>query len=358
MKRFIVAIVLFSVVLVACAGTPTADWQATAQSADATAQSAQATTDALQTRQVTATPVPTATWTATPTDTPLPSPTLTPTLQPTETATPAATSTPAPTATQTSTPPVGEPPGDPHAVVGVETDDVLNVRAGPGVGYGIVGTIPYYGTGVGVTGTGETVAGSLWVPVWYEGLRGWVNSAFLAEQQGQPEPDVAQRAAQVILALRDRDLDRLASYVHPEKGLRFSPYTYVRGPDQPAGERDLAFSAQELPGIWQDPTVYHWGAFDGSGAPIDMTFAEYWDRFVYDVDFAQPDVVGYGVQVGQGNTLNNIAEVYPEATTVEYHFRGFDPELMGLDWRSLRLVLEPYQEGWALVGLVHSEWTI
>jgi hypothetical protein len=98
--------------------------------------------------------------------------------------------------------------------------------------------------------------------------------------------------------------------------------------------------AAQIRGLLADPTVYHWGVYDGSGAPIDLPFAAYYERFVYDADFARPDVVGLDETIGQGNTLNNIAEVYPGAVTVEYHLAGFDPQYAGLDWRSMRLVFE------------------
>jgi hypothetical protein len=240
-------------------------------------------------------------------------------------------------------------------VVDVASDDVLNVRARPGVAHPIVGTIPFYGIDVEVHAGGQEVDGSWWVPVQYGEVTGWVNSRYLARQVGWVDEAVAARAAQAVMALKDRDMDELAGLVHPDKGVRFSPYTYVRvGPE---GE-DLVFGAAQIPGLLADPTVYHWGVFDGSGEPIDLTFAAYYERFIYDADFSRPDVVGLDETVGQGNTINNIAEVYPEAVTVEYHFEGFDPQYAGLDWRSLRLVFEAHGGSWYLVGIVHDEWTI
>jgi hypothetical protein len=88
-----------------------------------------------------------------------------------------------------------------------------------------------------------------------------------------------------------------------------------------------------------------------------MTFEAYWARFIYDVDFAQPDAVGYNEVIGTGNKINNIAQVYPQADVVEYYFEGFDPQYKGIDWRSLRLVLEGSEGLWYLVGIVHDEWT-
>ena len=243
------------------------------------------------------------------------------------------------------------------AVVGVYSDDVLNVRSGPGVGNMIVGTIPYFGRNVEVHAGVEPVDDSWWVPVVYQTLNGWVNNSYLARQVGDTGDDLAARTAQAVLALRDHDMDQVASLVHPVKGVTFSPYTYVRGLQGAPGQADLVFNRDQVRGLWTDPTVYLWGMYAGSGEPIEMTFAAYYQRFVYDVDFAQPDAVGFGETIGQGSTINNIPSVFPESTTVEYHFEGFDPQYSGLDWRSLRLVWEMSDGTWYLVAIVHDEWT-
>ena len=290
---------------------------------------------------------------------PAASATATATVEPT--VAPIATSTPSPVPVLPSptepAPPVGPSLGR-FAVVDVASDDVLNIRALPGVNHAIVGTIPYYGHGVEVYAGGQEIGGSWWVPVQHGEVQGWVNSKYLARQVGSTGDAVAARAAQAILALKDRDWTEVASLVHPVKGVTFSPYTYVRPLQGAPGEADLVFSPTQLQSLWSDPTVYHWGTYDGSGEPIDLTFREYYDHFIYDVDFARPDVIGFDQIVGQGNSMNNIATVYPNAVTVEYHFEGFDPQYAGMDWRSLRLVLEPVDGTWYLVGIVHDEWTI
>jgi hypothetical protein len=233
----------------------------------------------------------------------------------------------------------------------VATDDVLNVRAQAGAGHPIVGTIPPCGMDIFVTGSLREVDGAVWVQIQYEDVAGWVNSNYLARQVGSVSDEVALRAAEIIMALKDEDLATLASLVHPDQGVRFSPYTYLR-------DEDLVFSAEQIEEILADQTVYTWGSFDGTGEPIQLTFRGYYDRFVYDVDFARPHVVGFSETIGMGNTINNIAEVYPQAITIEYHFEGFDPQFVGLDWRSLRLVLEETEGEWYLVSVVHDEWTI
>jgi len=271
---------------------------------------------------------------------------------------PSATKTPAPTATRTPAPPTEGPSLGAFAVAGVYADDVLNVRIRPGVDQPLAGTIPYYGRGVEVYAGEQKVGSAVWAHVRYGGMRGWSNRSFLPRQTGDATDALAQAAAQAVLALRDHDMVELAALVHPIKGVTFSPYTFVRTLQGAPGEAHLVFPRDQVAGLWSDPAVRHWGYYDGSGESIDRTFQAYYAEFVYDVDFAQPEEIGFDEFIGQGNTINNIREAYPLGVPVEYYFSGFDPQYGGMDWRSLRLVFEQADGSWYLVGIVHDEWTI
>jgi hypothetical protein len=159
-------------------------------------------------------------------------------------------------------------------------------------------------------------------------------------------------AISVVELIADGDFETVADFVHPTEGVRFSPYGYVNA------DNDLLFTEGELDGIMQSSQVYTWGAFDGTGDPIDKNFSDYYDRFIYDADFANPEIIGNNTVVGSGNTLINIDNVYPAGSFVEFHFSGFDPQYEGMDWRSLRLVFQEDAGLWKLVGIVHDEWTI
>jgi hypothetical protein len=141
---------------------------------------------------------------------------------------------------------------------------------------------------------------------------------------------------EAIQALKSKDFSALSAITHPARGLRFSPYGYIRS-------EDLVFDAAQVASLPSDPANRLWGSFDGSGEPIQMAFNEYYQRFVYDVDFARPQIIAFGLPVGKGNTINNIAEFYPGAI-LEFHFPGFDPQYSGMDWRSLRLVFDHLTE--------------
>lgn len=74
------------------------------------------------------------------------------------------------------------PPGvDTFEVVGVEPDDVLNVRSGPSTQNDVIGGFPHNYSGVVTTGTRATTSdGAKWWEVeFFDDAIGWVNSAFL-----------------------------------------------------------------------------------------------------------------------------------------------------------------------------------
>jgi hypothetical protein len=158
-------------------------------------------------------------------------------------------------------------------------------------------------------------------------------------------------ARDAVLALKSRDGTKLAALAHPTKGVRFTPYPHV-------GPGDVVLAGADLRGAFTDTRIRSWGIYDGRGDPIELTFPDYWRRFVYDVDFANAPEVAYNRVVGRGNTIENTADAYPDAILVEYHFPGFDPQYGGLDWRSLRLLFERHEDAWRLVGIVHGQWTI
>jgi hypothetical protein len=127
----------------------------------------------------------------------------------------------------------------------------------------------------------------------------------------------------VVLALKDKNMQALSMLVNPADGVRFSPYSFVR-------EEDLFFGAAEVAMLMDSPSQYLWGTFDGSGEAINMTFADYYARFVYDVDFASAPQVSINEELGKGTAMNNAAEFYPGAMIVEYHFPGFDAQYQGM----------------------------
>lgn len=70
-------------------------------------------------------------------------------------------------------------------------------------------------------------------------------------EEGMP-PTALEAAATVMKALKNSDMESLAAWVHPDKGVRFSPYAYVDP------KKDLVFTREKLEGVMKDNTKYEW----------------------------------------------------------------------------------------------------
>ena len=158
---------------------------------------------------------------------------------------------------------------------------------------------------------------------------------------------------QVITTLKNRDMVNLASLVHPDKGIRFSPYAYVDT------RSALIFTTEMIRHFFNDAKHYVWGYNDNNGTSIRMNAHEYYDNFIFDCDYSTADEVNYNATVGRSLTVSNIFEVYPRSIVVEYGKYQQSSTTESRDWKSIRLVFEKKEDdNWYLVGLLHDQWKI
>ena len=153
--------------------------------------------------------------------------------------------------------------------------------------------------------------------------------------------------------IKNKQYSKLDSLVHPEKGIRFSPYATVDA------STDKKFSKEEFAALFttNKNKKYNWGSYDGSGDPILLTAPQYFNKFVYDANFLDPQKAGVNKVFKEGNSINNLESFYKDADFTESHFTG-SRKSSGLDWKSVRLVFQQYNGRYYLVGIVHDGWTI
>lgn len=162
--------------------------------------------------------------------------------------------------------------------------------------------------------------------------------------------EVLALSRKIIVILKSKNTGALANYVHPVKGLKFSPYSDFESDS-------ILFKKLQIFGLGSSRKVYEWGSYDGSGDPIKLNFSKYYQKFIFDRDYTRAKQVEYQKIIGRGNSLVDIEKVFPKASFVEYHFPvGTDGNEMG--WSSLRLIFEKQGTRWYLVGIGHGEWTI
>lgn len=156
----------------------------------------------------------------------------------------------------------------------------------------------------------------------------------------------------ILNAFQQKDYKSVAEYISLDLGLRFSPYAFIDT------IHDQHFSRSEFLSSIDNKALIEWGKYDGSGEPIEMTFKDYFSRFVVDIDFVKLGEVTVNEFSQRGNTINNIKEAYPGCFYVDYLIKGIDPQFDGMDWKAIRLVFKPINGKIWLIGIVHDEWTI
>lgn len=167
-----------------------------------------------------------------------------------------------------------------------------------------------------------------------------------------PDSALVQYAYAVLRQIKDSDYKGLSTVVHPEYGVVFSPYSTV------TLATDKYFTASQVAKFDRDSTVYVWGVYDGSGEPIEMTPADYFERFVFDRDYTQAEKIGVDQVVRTGNALENITEAFPNVRYVDFYLSGGQKAEEELAWGSLRLGFEEYEGFLRLTVIIHSEYTV
>jgi hypothetical protein len=239
-----------------------------------------------------------------------------------------------------------------YQVVFVEEDDVLNVRSGPGVQNRIVGSLVPGRTGVAITGAGQMIDGTLWVPVQVGNVRGWASSRFLSETVtgeafcGDPQPLVM--IDQLMTAVSGRDGEMLAELVAVERGLRLRRHWWNPG---------LRFEDDEVPSIFANSQSFDWGVADGSGLPITGSFSQVMlpllDRNLLGATEVACNEILHGGTAG-------IIQLPPIYGGLNYYslYRMPGSNEIELDWGSWVVGFEKWQGRYYLSFLVHYEWEI
>ena len=156
----------------------------------------------------------------------------------------------------------------------------------------------------------------------------------------------------ILEILKSQNLSALFQHIHPERGIRFSPYGFIDT------VKHKHFTSAQFKAAIQGIEKIKWGQYDGSGEEILLNCKDYFTRFVYNKDFLNAEKKSFNNTIGRGNSLNNLAAVYPGLPFVENYFSGFEKKYEGMDWCSLTLVFAKWEQTYYLVGMVHDQWTI
>lgn len=161
-----------------------------------------------------------------------------------------------------------EPEPTLYKVIDVASNDVLNVRGGPGVDNPITGALAHDATRVQVTGEGELVGSSRWVPIVTTDTVGWVNSVYLAEMSSAEvfcsNAEAAGLLEQVLTAVEEQNGELLAAIAHPD-GISIGMSWW---------NPQINIAQDELKTLFTTSESIVWGTQAGSGNEIKGSFAE------------------------------------------------------------------------------------
>lgn len=180
------------------------------------------------------------------------------------------------------------------------------------------------------------------------------------EKQQQPIQDVdglsqqdsiKATGRQVLTYLKEQNYEELSKYFDAD-GVRFVPYAFI----------DTASAKKLTPDDFLEAVakkwVLTWGSYDGTGDPIKLTIPAYLKKFIYNADYLNAEATAFDAVMKQGNSINNIKQIYPNHHFIDYHFSGFNQKHEGMDWTSLRLVFKQRDGQYFLVAIIHDQWTI
>ncbi|MCC8063768.1 MAG: hypothetical protein LIO70_01625 [Clostridiales bacterium] len=170
-----------------------------------------------------------------------------------------------------------------------------------------------------------------------------------AEESADQKGRMVITAIKAVRAISEQDFETLSTFVDPEEGVTFTPYSTV----DPTS--NLTFSADELADAEEDETAYVWGLSSSDSSPIKLTIPEYFDSYVWDADYWGVAELGIDTVLHSGNSLENVSDAYPGCHFVDFYLPATDDT--DRDWSSLKLVFQQSGSEWYLVGIIHSEWT-
>ena len=165
------------------------------------------------------------------------------------------------------------------------------------------------------------------------------------------QDSIKAAGTQILTFLKNKNYPELIKYFSSD-GVLFSPYGFI----DTANSKKL--SPEDFLESINKKWVLTWGSFDGTGDPIKLTVTGYLKKFVYNADYLNAEAVGFDEIMKQGNSNNNLAEVYPNYHYMDYHFSGFEQKNKGMDWTSLRLIFEKENGQYFLVAIIHDQWTV
>lgn len=175
-----------------------------------------------------------------------------------------------------------------------------------------------------------------------------IMSLLAVEAERVPEYSIFGAAERIRSDLTSESGAQIPTDVIPAEGIIISARTTVDS--DPAG--NAVVTAEDL----ADGSKAFVFEYSEAG-PLIETVDDWMDGYRRNLSLIEPDQTSVNAPLGYGNSLNNLADAFPEAHVVELHHRGRG-EQADFNWSSTRLVLEQRDGQWKLLAIMGDKWTI
>lgn len=95
-----------------------------------------------------------------------------------------------------------------------------------------------------------------------------VKTEHLAEDENSEEKTIINLNNEIVDVLKNKDYAKLSKYIHPEKGIHFSMYSFV-------SDKDKSFSKTDFEKYVDSDEKFTFGHKDGSGAIYIVSLKDY-----------------------------------------------------------------------------------
>ncbi len=179
------------------------------------------------------------------------------------------------------------------------------------------------------------------------------NELRVLDQNIDPESakkNIKERTKTVINLLSNKNMEAFSRFVHPTKGLRFSPVPVVH-----LGFSKL-FSAKTIKTFFSDKKIYKWATYSATHEPVELTPSEYYQKYIYDQDFALSKYISYNTvhESIPYSDISNINENYKNAIIVEYFLGPNNTITERYDNPFLRIYYEKYNNEYYVTVITHN----
>lgn len=161
---------------------------------------------------------------------------------------------------------------------------------------------------------------------------------------------IGNKVNELCELLKDDNFKKIAKLIHPEKGVRISPSPLIDV------NKNRVITNSELEILYKSSEKIDWGLIDSQSSPILLTFYEYYNKYIKDVDCLNSGKLQYAsdltnISSSKPQISDSSSTLYNNAINVDFLYEGTEDNNY-TDWKSIRFVFEELNSSWYIVGII------